>query len=65
MSQEDFEYSQLMGDQFLQQKNHLLLKIPSAVIPEENNYLINPDHPDYKKIKIRTSKPYGLDRRLF
>jgi RES domain-containing protein len=63
--QEDFEYSQLMGDQFLQQKNHLLLKIPSAVIPEENNYLINPDHPDYKRIKIKTGKPYGLDTRLF
>ncbi|MCO5290902.1 MAG: RES family NAD+ phosphorylase [Chitinophagaceae bacterium] len=63
--QEDFEYSQMMGDQFLQQKNHLLLKIPSAVIPEENNFLINPDHPDYKKIKIKTSRPYGLDTRLF
>ncbi|HRO83259.1 MAG TPA: RES family NAD+ phosphorylase [Niabella sp.] len=63
--QEDLEYSQMMGDQFLQQKNHLLLKIPSAVIPEENNFLINPDHPDYKKIKIKTSRPYGLDTRLF
>lgn len=63
--QEDFEYSQMMGDQFLQQKNHLLLKVPSAVIPEENNFLINPDHPDYKKIKIKTSRPYGLDTRLF
>lgn len=63
--QEDFEYSQLMGDQFLQQKSHLILKIPSAVIPEENNFLLNPLHADYKKIKIKSSRSYGFDNRLF
>lgn len=61
----DMEYSQYIGDQFLQSKSHLALKIPSAVIPEENNFLINPSHPRIKNVKIKVSKPYDLDHRLF
>jgi RES domain-containing protein len=62
---EDFDYSQFMGEQFLRQKTHLTLIMPSAVIPEENNMMINPLHRDFKKVKIRDSKPYGFDNRLF
>lgn len=62
---EDFEYTRFMGDQFLLQQGHLALKVPSAVIPEESNLLLNPRHPDFSKIKIIDSRPYGLDNRLF
>ncbi|MGJ7032398.1 RES family NAD+ phosphorylase [Niabella hirudinis] len=62
---EDFEYTRFMGDQFLQQQSHLALRLPSAVIPEESNLLLNPQHPDFRKIKITDSRPYGLDNRLF
>ena len=59
------EYTRFMGDQFLLQQSHLALRLPSAVIPEESNLLLNPQHPDFRKIKITDSRPYGLDNRLF
>jgi len=62
---EDVEYTRFMGDQFLLQQSHLALRLPSAVIPEESNLLLNPQHPDFRKIKITDSRPYGLDNRLF
>ncbi|WP_300598351.1 RES family NAD+ phosphorylase [Niabella sp.] len=62
---EDFEYTRFMGDQFLLQQTHLAMRVPSAVIPEESNLLLNPQHPEFKKIKIVDARPYGLDNRLF
>jgi RES domain-containing protein len=63
--QSDPDYSQYMGDEFLTQKNSLLLKVPSAIIPEENNIMINPLHPDFNKVKINSAKKFGFDGRLF
>ncbi len=60
----DMDYTQYIGDQFLQSKSELALKIPSVVIPEESNFLLNPMHPDFKKISIENSREYGLDNRL-
>ncbi|HMR83284.1 MAG TPA: RES family NAD+ phosphorylase, partial [Niabella sp.] len=61
----DMDYTQYIGDQFLQSKSELALKIPSVVIPEESNFLLNPTHTDFKKISIENSREYGLDNRLF
>ena len=54
-----------MGTEFLKNKQAAVLKIPSAVISEENNYLLNPLHTDFKKIVIRKSSPFKFDNRLF
>jgi RES domain-containing protein len=43
---------------------NLILKVPSAVVPEEQNILMNPSHQDFKKIKIQESKIYQFDGRL-
>lgn len=61
----DIEYSRFIGDEFIKSRKHLALKIPSAVIQEEYNYLINPVHPDVKKIKINEIKSFRPDKRLF
>lgn len=63
--QEDIGYSRFIGDSFLTAKNLLLLKVPSAIIPEESNILINPRHPDIKKVKIIKASPFQFDNRLF
>ena len=55
------EYTRFMGYQFLLRRSHLILRVPSAVIPEESNLLLNSLHPDFKKIKIISSRPYGLE----
>jgi RES domain-containing protein len=56
---------QYLGNEFLLQKQSLLLKVPSAIVPEENNILINPLHADFKKVKIISARKFAFDGRLF
>lgn len=51
------------GTQFLK-SGGLCLQIPSAIVPMEYNYLINPLHDDYLKIKLTDIRPLMLDKRL-
>lgn len=53
-----------IGDNWLKQNTSLLLKVPSIVIPEEFNYLINPLHPDFTKVKVVETKSFSFDKRL-
>ena len=62
---EDFSYSKFIGNEFIKSMNNLILKVPSAVIGEEHNFLINPLHADFKKIKIADTKQFKTDERLF
>lgn len=52
------------GDQWLKEKETLLLIVPSVIVPEEKNVLINPLHPDISKVKIETIKPFTIDPRF-
>ncbi|HQW91538.1 MAG: RES family NAD+ phosphorylase [Chitinophagaceae bacterium] len=62
---DDFDFTRYIGDEFVSQKDVLILKVPSAVIQEEFNYLANPLHADFKKIKIVNTKSFWPDERLF
>lgn len=42
----------------------LILKVSSAVIPEEFNYLFNTKHPDYQKVQLLNTVDYAWDKRL-
>lgn len=53
-----------IGNSFLQKGDHLLLKVPSALVPEEFNYLLNPLHPKAGKVKIVKKPPFNFDERL-
>ena len=53
-----------IGNSFLQRNEHLLLKVPSALVPEEFNYLLNPLHPKAGKVKIIKKAPFNFDGRL-
>jgi RES domain-containing protein len=44
--------TQKIGDNWVRESKSVVLKVPSVVIREEFNYLINPFHPDFKKISI-------------
>jgi RES domain-containing protein len=63
--EDDEDYTRFMGTAFLKDKQSLLLQVPSAVIAEENNYIINPLHSDFKKISIVKSYAFKFDKRLF
>jgi RES domain-containing protein len=62
---EDEDYTGYIGDEFIRSSNFLLMKVPSAVVFEEQNILINPRHKDFQKVKITSVKPFHLDSRLF
>jgi RES domain-containing protein len=53
-----------IGNRFLIQKDELLLKVPSAIVKEEYNYLLNPLHESSAKVKIISKLPFSFDARL-
>ncbi|CAG4997978.1 hypothetical protein DYBT9275_01896 [Dyadobacter sp. CECT 9275] len=63
--EQDQQWSREKGDTFLEEKKTLLLRVPSAVVPNENNMLINPLHPDAELVKIIDVAPFSFDGRLF
>lgn len=58
-------HTQLLGDKFIYSKQHCVLKVPSAVVKGDYNYLLNPNHPDFKKIKIIDVTNFPFDERIF
>ena len=54
-----------LGDEFAQRGEYCLLVVPSVVAPDESNCLINPEHPDYKRILVREVAPLSYDPRMF
>jgi RES domain-containing protein len=56
--------TQKIGDNWVKESKSVVLKVPSVVIKEEFNYLINPMHPDFKKIAIGKPERYLFDKRL-
>lgn len=53
-----------LGSEWAISNTALSLQVPSAVVPEEKNILINPNHPDFKKIRIESVSSFSLDSRL-
>jgi RES domain-containing protein len=41
-----------------------MLRVPSAIVPEESNYLLNPGHPDFLSLKIGEPQDFTIDSRL-
>ena len=63
--QEDEGYTAYIGTEFINNNQTLILKVPSAIITEEHNFLVNPNHADFKKVRITRSKPFVFDKRLY
>ena len=57
--------TQQIGDLFINQSKFCLLRVPSAVVKGDFNFLINPFHSDFKHIKISNSYNFPFDKRLF
>ena len=54
-----------IGDQFLVKKQAALLRVPSALVPGQFNYLLNPDHPDSRLLQITSATRHPYDARFF
>ncbi|BFM41490.1 RES family NAD+ phosphorylase [Flavobacterium sp. CFS9] len=56
--------TQTIGDDFIDYNEAAVLKVPSCIVPQEFNYLINPAHPDSKKIKVVSTNRMNFDSRF-
>jgi RES domain-containing protein len=54
-----------IGMQWLAANDSAVLRVPSAIVPEESNFLLNPAHLAYPLIRARNSRPFRFDVRLF
>ena len=53
-----------VGDQWVAAATSAVLRVPSVVIDTEANYLLNPAHPDFSKIRLGHARPFAFDSRL-
>jgi len=53
-----------IGSEWIKQSLSVILIVPSVVVPLEYNYLINPSHPDFKKLSIGKPREFQYDPRL-
>jgi RES domain-containing protein len=54
-----------IGDAWVQSGASLLLRVPSAVLPLEHNFLINPRHADFSRLHFEPLQAFEFDPRLF
>ncbi len=57
--------TQKLGDQFVKANKHLVMRVPSAVVQGDFNFIINPRHKDFSKVKIQNVQAFSFDERLF
>lgn len=56
--------AQALGAAWEREKKHAVLRVPSAVVLGEFNYLLNPAHPDFAKIVVGKREPFWFDARF-
>jgi RES domain-containing protein len=54
-----------LGTAWLTEARSLVLSVPSAVVPHERNFLLNPAHPDFAALEVGEPETFVFDPRLF
>lgn len=53
-----------IGDRWVQERRSAVLALPSAISPADTNFLLNPEHRDFKRIRIASPIDFDFDPRL-
>ncbi len=53
-----------MAYQWIKTQEFLILKVPSIIVPNESNYIVNPFHPDFSKVTLKEVSPFSFDTRV-
>jgi RES domain-containing protein len=61
----DATVSRRLGSQWLKHLETAVLAVPSALVPQEHNFLINPAHPDFTRIVLSPPEQYEFDDRMW
>ena len=62
---EDLIVTRTIGDEWLAARSTALLRVPSVIVPETYNVLLNPEHRDAARVKVLWHRRYPWDQRLF
>ena len=52
------------GDAWLTAQASVALSVPSAIVSEERNFLLNPEHPRFSELTVEDPRPFRFDARL-
>lgn len=58
-------HTRRIGMAWLASGTSAILEVPSAIVPEETNALLNPAHPDSAKFRVTARRQFRFDERLF
>lgn len=59
------EASMRYGSGWVRRGRTAVLEVPSVIVPSEKNYLLNPRHPDFARIRFGRPMPFVFDPRLW
>ena len=62
--EDGYQLSRPFGDKWIRDNETAILKVPSAIIKNDFNILLNPNHKDFKEIKIIDEEPFCFDSRI-
>jgi len=55
----------LIGERWLRASTSVVLSVPSVVIPNERNFVLNPAHSNFRGLTIHPSEPFSFDPRMW
>lgn len=61
---DDTAHTRALGDEWLKSLRTLALAVPSVIVPQETNFLLNPAHPRFAALRSAAAVPFRFDRRL-
>ena len=61
---QQYDTCQRIGGDWLRSGRSPVLRVPSAIIAQECNYLLNPAHPDFSRIQLLRTEPFLFDPRI-
>lgn len=59
-----YHYCQQLGDAWINGMKSAVLSVPSAIVPQEHNFLLNPLHVDFQKIRLFNTEDFVFDPRI-
>lgn len=63
------EETSIMGTRWLKSKSSVAIKVRSVILPpqyeKDFNVILNPEHPDFAKLTVKTVVECPFDLRLF
>jgi RES domain-containing protein len=56
--------TQHLGERWIKENETAVLQVPSSIIDEEVNYLLNPEHKGFEQVRIIKTRPFVFDKRI-